>query len=197
MGVTGECSNVGNLERRGFLIVTRSTQARSRQKGGHFVVREEEGVWWRPLLQLLQEHPQHLCNDYTMSRRLSVVPFSLSLSLWMLVFLPLPKAFSWKESLQARFSLSTLYCCGTWKREKKTSCRRLRFWSSHALRDIIVWFYFYSFQKLKTIVGSCFFGSRRIIEITEVQSVAMLGFHKFCCHVLEFTNSVFSDKKKG
>jgi hypothetical protein len=25
----------------------------------------------------------------------------------------------------------------------------------------------------------------------------MLGFHKFCCHVLEFTNSVFSDKKKG
>jgi len=27
--------------------------------------------------------------------------------------------------------------------------------------------------------------------------VAMLGFHKLCCHVLEFTNSVFSDKKKG
>jgi hypothetical protein len=81
--------------------------------------------------------------------------------------------------------------------KKKTSCWRLLFWSSHALRDIIVWFYFYSFQKLKKIVGSCFFGSRRIIEITEVQSVAMLGFHKFCCHVLEFTNSVYSDKKKG
>jgi hypothetical protein len=27
--------------------------------------------------------------------------------------------------------------------------------------------------------------------------VAMLGFHKLCCHVLEFTNYVFSDKKKG
>jgi hypothetical protein len=65
------------------------------------------------------------------------------------------------------------------------------------LRDMILWFYFYSYQKLKTIVGSCFFGSRRIIEITEVQSVAMLGFHKFCCHVLEFTNSVSVTKRKG
>jgi hypothetical protein len=62
-------------------------------------------------------------------------------------------------------------------------CWRLFFLSSHALRDIIVSFYFCSFQKLKTIVGMGFFGSRRIIEITEVQSVAMLGFHKLCCHV--------------
>jgi hypothetical protein len=62
-------------------------------------------------------------------------------------------------------------------------CWRLFFFSSHALRDIIVSFYFCSFQKLKTIVGMGFFGSRRIIEITEVQSVAMLGFHKLCCHV--------------
>jgi hypothetical protein len=42
---------------------------------------------------------------------------------------------------------------------------------------------FLFFSKLKTIVGMGFFGSRRIIEITEVQSVAMLGFHKLCCHV--------------
>jgi len=38
---------------------------------------------------------------------------------------------------------------------------------------------------------------KRENDIIEVQSVAMLGFHKLCCHVLEFTNFVFSDKKKG
>jgi hypothetical protein len=86
----------------------------------------------------------------------------------------------WKPELCIPFSSASSVCLSF---RHSTFCWRLFFWSSHALRDIIVSFYFCSFQKLKTIVGMGFFGSRRIIEITEVQCVAMLGFHKLCCHV--------------